>query len=172
VPTPLITASTRYMDIGVTKVYWIPTISAATLFPTRAEMNLGTDLTPEITDFSGWTLSAELIDTQNITSIFKTTIAGSVSAPECTMTFFTSKNGNDVRTLLFAGATGNIMFCDGGDVTGNKAEIWPTSIGTDSVIRIAGGSTGTASSTITADASKILVQFVITKAPVQRVPIP
>lgn len=168
-PTPVISASTRYMDLGITKVYYLPTIAATTLIPTRTEMNAGRDLSPELGDWSGWTLSPEFLDTQNITSAFKTNIPGSLSSPPCTMTFYTSRNGTDVRAVLPPGTAGFIMFCDGGDVTGNKAEVWPILVGSNSVLRNPPGA-GTASSTPVA--SLIFVEFANTGAPAQLVPIP
>lgn len=170
-PTPAIIASTRYIDPGVTRVYFIPSIASALLVPTRAELNAGTNLSPELSDWAGWTLSAELLDTQNITNQFKTTIPGSLIAPACTLTLYSSKNGIDVRVLLPAGTVGAIMFLDGGDTSGNKAEVWPIQVASTSVQRNSFGVASSASSA-SATASEILVQFAITGAPAQRVTVP
>ena len=175
---PVIAASTRYMDLGVTKVYYIPTIAASTLIPTRTEMNAGKDLSPELGDWSGWMLAAEFLDTQPINSGFKSTIPGSLSAGTCTLTFYASKTGVDVRAVLPPGTTGAIMFCDGGDTTGNKGEVWPIWVATNSVLRnspgvsqIAGGSSASSGGSSDTGAL-IVVGFAITAAPAQLVTIP
>ena len=165
-----IVSSTRYMDMGVTRVYFLPTVAATTLVPTRAEMNAGTSLTGELSDWSGWVLSAEMLDVQNMGNLFKSTIPGSLSAPTCTMTFYTSKTGVDVRGVLTKGTSGFIEILDGGDILANRAEVWPVTVASLSVIRgvIGGSSTGST----TDAASQILVQFAITAAPAQYVGVP
>ena len=160
-PTPALIASTRFCDQAVTKVYYLPVIAAATRIPTRAEMNAGTNLTPEINDLSGWVIEAELFDTQPMGSAFKTEGVGSLSAPGSSLTFYTSKNGIDVRSLLPRAATGYVMFCDGGDTVANKAEVFPIVVASVGVLRSTGG-----------EASKVRVVFAITAAPAQAVPIP
>jgi len=133
-------------------------------------MNAGTSLTGELSDWSGWVLAAELLDVQNMGNIFKSTIPGSLSSPSCTMTFYTSKNGVDVRGVLPKGTTGFIEILDGGDILANRAEVWPVTVASLSVIRgvIGGSSTGST----TDAASQILVQFAITAAPGQYVSVP
>lgn len=174
---PVIGASTRYMDVGVSKVYYIPTIAASTFVPTRTEMNNGKDLSPELGDWSGWVLSAEQLDTQPINSGFKSTIPGSVSSPTCTMTFYTSKNGTDVRSVLPPATVGFIFFCDGGDVTGNKGECWPVVVASNSVLRNSPGAVQSASgsgssSNTNVMASLVVVEFSVTAMPALLVPIP
>lgn len=172
-PPPVLTASTRYTDQATTKVYWVPTIAASTLVPTRAEMNAGTDLSGELNMFTsatggggggsgGWTFTVARINVQNITQTFTTEIAGSLSVADPSLTFFASKNGADIRSLLAAGASGNLMFCDGGDVAGNRAQVFPVSVAAVSVVRAEAGK----------DATKITVNFVITAPPAQSVTVP
>lgn len=165
-----IVSSTRYLDIGVTRVYFLPSIASPALVPTRAEMNLGTNLTGEIADWSGWTLSAEMLDVQNMGELFKATIGGSLSSPSCTMTFYASKNGVDARSVLPQGVMGFIEILDGGDVLSNRAEVWPVTVASLSMIR---GSVGGASIGSTTDsAAQVLVSFAITAAPAQYVSVP
>jgi len=160
-PTPALIASTRFCDQAVTRIYYLPVIAAATRIPTRVEMNAGTNLTGEVNDLSGWVIESEVFDTQPMGSAFKTEGVGSLSASNCSLTLYTSKNGIDVRSLLPRGATGFIMFCDGGDSLANKAEVFPVKVAATGVLRTTGG-----------DASKVRVVFAVTAAPAQGVPIP
>jgi hypothetical protein len=52
VATP-ISASTRYINVGTTVVYWVPSISNKAA-PTRTELNLGTNLVNENSAADGW----------------------------------------------------------------------------------------------------------------------
>lgn len=161
-PTPNLTASTRFTDNATTVVYYLPSIAATTLVPTRAEMNAGTNISVELNDLDGWSLEAELIDTQALSESFQSKIPGSLSAPDSSLTFYTSKTGVDIRTLLPRGTTGYVMFCDGGDVAGQKAEVYPVTVTSVGLMR---NITGT-------EASKTKIGFAITRPPAQGVTIP
>lgn len=170
-PTPSITTSTRYFDVATTKVYYLPTIAAATLVPTRAEMNAGTNLTPELVDLSGWIVDAEYFDTQNLNSPYRTKAPGIKFSPDSSLLLYTSKTGVDVRTLLVPGTTGFIEWLDGGDTVGNRAEVYPVTVGAIAVLRSTGNDTsGSGSNTLMA--SLVRVGFAITGAPNQAVTVP
>lgn len=174
VPPPALTASTRYTDQATSRVYWLPSIAASTLVPTRAEINAGTDLTGELNSFASatgggggsttgaWTFTVERINTQGLNQSFRTEIAGSLSVPDPSLTLYASRNGNDVRNLLPPGTPGNLMFADGGDVAGNKAQVFPVSVAAVSVVR----------SDVGQAATKITISFVITGSPNQSVTVP
>lgn len=173
--TPALTSSTRFTDQSVTKVYFLPAVTATNLTPTRTEMNNGTDLSGELNDISGWTVDAELIDTQNINTPFRTFMPGVLFAPPSSLTFYTSKTGTDVRSVLTPGTTGYIMFVDGGDVVGHRAEVYPVTIASIGVLRTipsTTGSAGSSSSGTQQDASKVKVAFAITGNPSQSVTVP
>lgn len=161
-PTPALTSSTRFTDQAVTKVYYIPSIAASNLTPTRAELTAGTDLTPEINDLAGWTVMALQIDTPDLGSLFKSSIPGATDSPKSDITFYTSKTGVDVRTLLPRGTNGYIGFFDGGDIAANKAEIYPITVTANGVKRTIDGKA----------ASKVVVEFAITRQPAQGVVVP
>ena len=159
---PNLTASTRFTDNATTVVYFVPTIAATNLVPTRAELNAGTNLSVEINDLKGWTVQSDLIDVQSLSESFQSKIAGTLSSPDSSLTFYTSKNGSDVRSLLPRGTTGYIVFCDGGDLGGNKAEVYKIQVTANGVMRTIDGK----------DASKVEVQFAITSPPAQNVTLP
>lgn len=169
-PTPSIVSSTRYIDVGVTRVYYLSTIAASTLVPTRAEMNGGTNLTNELSDWSGWVVDSEFLDVQPMNSPYKSTIPGSLLSPVSSLSFYTSKTGVDVRTVFSRGVTGFVMFLDGGDSSGNRAEVYPVSVASVSVVRGIVGQTSGGSGTDVA--SQVRVGFAITAAPVQNVTVP
>lgn len=161
-PTPLATAAIRFGDNATTVVYYIPTIAATNLTPTRSEMNAGTNIGVDLVDLDGWSVEAEQIDTQALNDSFQTKIPGSLSAPDSSLTFFTSRTGVDIRALLPRGTSGYLMFLDGGDIAGNKAEVYPVTVTSNAVMR----------SLQSKDASKIKVGFAITRSPGQGITVP
>lgn len=160
-PTPSITASTRYFDRGTTKVYYLPTVAATNLTPTRAEMDAGTNLSLEVAEISGWTVSAEQIDTPALATVFTGNIPGPTSASDSAITFYASSNSVDARTLLPRGTSGYIMWLDGGDVAGNKADVFPVRVRSNAKMRSLGN-----------EAAKIEVQFSVTNTPGENVTVP
>ncbi|MFL6141573.1 MAG: hypothetical protein ACJ72N_06860 [Labedaea sp.] len=159
--TPPITASTRYFDAGTTKVYFLPTVAATNLTPTRPEMDAGTDLSPEVADLSGWSVASGLIDTPDLATTFTGNIPGRTNSPESSITFYASQNGTDVRALLPRGTSGYIMWCDGGDVGGNKADVFPVRVRALPKMRSVGE-----------EAKRIEVQFAITRQPAENITVP
>lgn len=161
-PTPLLTASTRFTDQATTVIYIIPSIAATNLTPTRAEMTAGLNITGEVNDLSGWTVESNQIVTEDLASPFESTIPGSTTAPKSDLVLYTSKNGVDIRNSLPRNTVTNIMFCDGGDTGGNKAEVYPVIVTSNGVMRNVPGKT----------ASKVKIMFAITKQPAQGVTVP
>lgn len=161
-PTPLATAAIRFGDNATTVTYWLPSIAATTLTPTRAELTAGINIGVDLADSDGWTVEADQIDTQALNDAFQTKIPGSLSAPDSSLTFFTSKNGVDIRSTLPRGTSGYVCFLDGGDVAGNKMETYPVTVTSNAVMR----------SFQSKDASKIKVGFAITKSPGQNLTVP
>lgn len=161
-PTPLLTSSTRYTSQGVTKVYYLPTVAASNLTPTRTEMNAGTDLSNEIADWDGWMVTSEKIDTPNLGTTFTEQIPGRTSVEDSSITFYASKNGVDARSLLPRLTTGYMMFCDGGDIPGNKADVFPIQVMSVGKVRSVGGDA----------ADQLTIQFSTTLVPGENVTIP
>jgi hypothetical protein len=161
-PTPVITASTRYIDPGVTKVYFLPSVAAANLTPTRVELNAGTDLSTQINDLSGWTVTSNLVDTPDLATTFTSKIAGRTESADSSLTLYSSKNGVDARALLPRGATGYIAWMDGGDVAGYKCDVYPVTVSSCSKVRTVSGT----------EAAKLMVQFAITAQPGESLTVP
>lgn len=161
-PTPVITASTRYIDPAVTKCYYVPTIAAANLTPTRAELNAGTDLSPQLNDMSGWTVTSNLVDTPDLATTFTSKITGRTESADSSLTLYASVNGVDVRALLPRGTSGYIVWMDGGDVAANKCAVYPIKVSSCSVVRTVSGG----------EAAKVMVQVAITGQPGESLTVP
>jgi hypothetical protein len=158
---PAITASIRYTSRGATKFYWIPT-AADPAAPTRSEMNAGTDLSPQIADSSGWSVSSEMIETPDLASRYTSTIPGTISADDSSLTFYMSRDGVDARALMPRDETGFIAILDGGDVAANKMDVFPVTVSSHSKQRSVQGS----------DADTLVISYAITSEPSENVTVP
>lgn len=158
--TPALTASTRYFDPEVTKCYYLPSVANKSA-PTRAEMNSGTDLSGEIAELGGFTVTSEQIDTPDLGSRFTSRIGGRTTAEESSLTFYADDNGVDARTVLSRDTTGFILWLDGGDVENNKMDVYPVTVISVGKLRSVGN-----------EAARLQVQFSITSEPAENVSVP
>jgi hypothetical protein len=156
-----LTASTRYFNAGTTQVHFLPSIAAANLTPTRAEITAGTNLTGEVADLAGWSVTGGEIDTPDLGSTFTDKIPGKTSVDDSSLTFYADEAGNDVRDVLPRGTTGFIVIMDGGDVAGRPADVFPVRVRSVPKIRSAGE-----------DSARLTVSFSITAEPAEDVAIP
>lgn len=161
-PTPALAAITKYTSIGLTKIYFLPSVSAANLTPTRAEMNAGTDLSAQVADWSGWIVSGVQINTPDLGSVFESSISGRVSAAKSSITFYASQTGIDVTVLMPRTTTGYIQWLDGGDISGNQCEVYPITVMAQGIDR---------DNKMTL-ADRVMTEFAITKQPGQNLIIP
>lgn len=161
-PTPAAAAITKYTSIGLTKIYYLPSVSAANLTPTRAEMNAGTDVSGQVADWTGWIVSGVQINTPDLSSVFESSIAGRVSAAKSSITFYASQTGVDIGSLLPRTTTGFIQWLDGGDISGNQCEVYPITV-------MACGIDRDNKMTL---ADRVMVDFAITRQPGQNLIIP
>lgn len=157
--TPLV-ASNRYFARGVTKVYAVTTI-ANIASPSRAELNAGTDLSPEVAEISGWQVSGGEIETPDLATVFTSKIPGSTAVDDSSITFYADQVGVDVRGVLPRGTATNIVIMYGGDVAGAKMDVSKTRV------RSVGKPVSMGD-----DAGMVVVQFSITAEPAEDVTIP
>ncbi|MFD1656998.1 hypothetical protein ACFSL4_01790 [Streptomyces caeni] len=122
-----ITASTRYYRRGVSKVSWVPTIADKTA-PTRAELNAGTELSPETGAVDGWQITSNTEDAPALGTTFNAKVFSTTEVGNSSLTLYTSKTGTDVRSLLIRGTTGFIVWMDEGDVAGNLMDVFPVQV--------------------------------------------
>jgi hypothetical protein len=155
VATP-ITAAVRYIHPGVSKMYFLTTVANANLQATRSELNAGTDLSPELAATTGWNVRSNIVDTPDLATTFIGKIIGRTTAEDSTATFYMTKTGADaLRSLLPRGTVGFVVFCWGGDVTGNLADTFPVTVaGIPKEVNLA-----------SEDPARVMVQFAITRVP-------
>lgn len=117
------------MRRGVTKIYFLPEITAATNVPTRSEITGGTELSGAISDIAGWSLGNSPIDTPDLGSTLTTSIPGEDKADASTLTFYEDKAGDTIETLLSKGEEGYVVILRKGDVPASKSmDIFPVRV--------------------------------------------
>jgi hypothetical protein len=156
-----IASTTRYINPGVTKIYYCSTISDKSA-PTRSELDAGTDLTGEINAIDGFVTTGDDVETPDMASTFTSKIPGRTSADDSSITFYADLTGADARALLPRGTNGYIVIMDGGDVAGSLMDVYP--------IRVK--SLGKPRSTEGTDPATVEIQFSITAEPAEDVEIP
>ena len=156
---PPIGASSRYIPEGVTHYYFVAAI-ANYLSPTRAELNAGTDLSPEIASTGNWGIISGSIDTPDLATLFTAQIGGKVTIDGPTIDMYADSTSADVRTLLPRGTTGYIVKFPEGDVAGRKMDVFPVK------------SLAQAKPTNLTNPSVIQLQFAVTKIPAENVTVP
>lgn len=154
-----ISQATRYFAPGISKCYFVPTI-ANLAAPTRAELDAGTDLSGEIQALAGWTVSATMADTPDLNSTFIGKLPTTTAADDSSLTFYSSQDGQDVRTLLPRTTRGNIVWMDEGDDPSNTCDVFPVLVSSNAKQRSM------------ADPALIQVDFAITRQPQENVTIP
>lgn len=152
-------SSTRYYRRGTTKVLWVP-VMADINTPTRSELDAGTELSGETGAMAGWSTTSAVISTPALSSRFTPNIPGEITAADSSLTFYASKDGDDVRTLLVREANGFVVWMDEGDVPTQTMDIFPVQVTSQAKIRDLD------------NAAQIMAQFAITSEPAENVDIP
>ncbi|MFD3483779.1 hypothetical protein [Streptomyces sp. NPDC058665] len=154
-----ITPSVRYYRRGTTKVLWIPAIANKNA-PTRDEINAGTALEGETGAMAGWQTTSAVQPVAALGSRFTPVVGAEITAAESSLTFWASKNGVDVRTLLTREAVGFVGWMDEGDVPGQTMDVYPVTVTSQAKVRELD------------NAAQIMAQFAITSEPAENVLIP
>jgi hypothetical protein len=157
--TPII-ASGRYFARGLTRVVYCPVVANVNA-PTRAEINAGTDLTPEISEVNGWDITSNEIETPDLATVFTSKIPGSTSIGDSSLTMYADDNGADVRGVLPRGTSGKILMMYGGDIVASKMDVFP--------IRVRSVGKPVA---LGDDAATVALAFSITAQPAENVAVP
>lgn len=158
----VLSSSIRYASYATSVIHFVPTIADAGFAATRIEINAGTNLTGEISDLAGWSLSGATIDAPDLKSAFVSKVPGRTSAEDSSLTFYASENGTDVRTVLPYKTSGFIVVMPGGDVAGGKMNVYPVRVNNPGTPTISTGD----------DLSKITIGFAITREPKLNLAIP
>ncbi len=157
--TPITTAK-RFIIPEVTKCLWVVSIANISA-PTRTELNLGKDLSRDVADISGWMVSGQKVDTPDLNSRFVSGIPGLINADDSSITYYLGEYGADVRSLMPRNTIGNIVWMDGGDVTGRLMDVFPVQVLSVGKERQIG-----------ATPARLTIQYTITAVPAEDVAIP
>jgi hypothetical protein len=158
-PATPIASSVRYYRRGLTKVSWVPTIVDKAA-PSRAELDAGTELSPETGAVEGWQVMSAVVETPTLGSKFNAKIDGAISADDSSLTLYASQTGTDVRDLLQRGTNGYVVWMDEGDTTGRTMDVFPVRVLSQVKLRTM------------EDAAQVQVQFAVTSEPEENVSIP
>lgn len=123
-PTPAITASTRYFLPGTTKVYLLDLVADLAVGPTRAELDAGVDISEEIAAITGFNISGATIPTPDLGKRFNAQVSGRLSASDSRLTVYADKTGQDVRQEVAIDDEKYVVFMDGGDVASSPMDVY------------------------------------------------
>lgn len=155
--------ATRFMRKGITKVYFVPTITALAT-PTTAQITAGTNLTPQTAEMAGFTFTNNPISTPDMDNAYVSQIAGEDTGEASSITFYELKGGTDtIHDSQTKGLNGYICIfyagiAGGTPASGDKMEVWPVSISSNARIYTAGN-----------EAAQYRVAYAVTGAPVAAV---
>ena len=155
-----IPTSERFFAPEISKVYFATAIVNKAAY-TRAEVTAAQDLTKEIAEISGFSVSSGMIDTPDLGSRFTSQIGGRTSVEASSITFYADKAGDDVRSVLPRGTKGFLIFMDGGDVAASKSDVYPVEVTSLGKVRATGDT-----------AAQLTVSFAVTAPPAEDVAIP
>lgn len=129
-------SSVRYFRPGTTKVKWTTTLATYTN-PTRTEINSAYELSGEIAEIAGFSVTSESIDTPDLANRFVSKIPGRITADDSSINFYASSTGfTDARSILPRDTTGYLIFMDGGDVsTTGRMDVWPATVAAIGILR-------------------------------------
>lgn len=159
----MVATATRFMRKGITKIYFIPTITVLSA-PTTAQVTAGTNLTPQVAEVAGFTFTNNPISTPDMDNAYVSQIAGEDTGEASSITFYELRAATDtIHDAQTKGLNGYIGIYYGGIAGGtpaaaDKLEVWPVSISSNARIYSAGN-----------EAAQYRVAYAITGAPVAAV---
>lgn len=152
-------APDKFEPSGVSKFVYLPAC-ADIAAPTEAEITAGTDLSPAVSEWDGWTVEGDTIDAPDLATTFTSQVPGRTKSDNSSITFFMDRAGDDVRALLPRDTVGFIVKADTGLISGQPCDVFPVRV-------ISLGKT-----TKIGDASTMPVMFAITQQPAEDAPLP
>ncbi|MFM9780473.1 phage tail tube protein [Streptomyces scabiei] len=152
----------KYMRRGTSKFYFVPTIAAESMIPTRTELNAGTEFSEYIAAMDGWTVANQEIDTPDMADTYDSTIPGSDKADSSSFTFYEDEEDADMEQTFAKGTNAYVVILRKGDIPGNNSmDIFP--------IRVASQSP---QYTAENEAAKFMATCSITSRPLQGASVP
>jgi hypothetical protein len=130
-----ITASTRYFLPGTTKVYLLDTVADMAVGPTRTELDAGVDISEEIASISGWTITADNVQTPDLGKRFNSQVSGRLNAADSSLTCWADKTGQDIRQEVAVDDEKYVVFLDGGDVSASPMDVYKCAVSSVGKVR-------------------------------------
>lgn len=132
-------ATQRFLRAGITRMFLVPSIASATLVPTAAEVNAGTELTAEVSTVTGFSFSNQTISTPDLKSTFESEIPGKDKADASDLEMYQRKGTDTLRAAQAKGTAGfMVILFDGtagaNPAAGDKADVFPVSIASNSKV--------------------------------------
>jgi hypothetical protein len=84
------------------------------LAPSRAELNAGTNLTPEVASSGNWAITSNAIDTPDLATLYTSQISGKITTDGSTLNMYSDDNQADARSLMPRGSVGFVVKFPGG----------------------------------------------------------
>lgn len=138
----------RFMRKGTTKVYFVLAFSDYTA-PTAVEFDTGTtELTPDVSEVSGFTFSNSPIQTPDMDDAFVSQIPGEDTTEESGLVFYEDNASTAIRSALAKDTNGYIVFLPQGETVegdvsvGDLVEVWPVTVSSNARRYSAGNEAG------------------------------
>lgn len=146
----------KFFRRGVSKVYFSVAAPADVTAPLVSELTAAVDLSPFVTEMSGWQLTNTPIRTPNLADTFTAQIDGEETVGDSTLTMLDENGTSAFRTALPKGTVGYIILAPYGKVATKRCEVWPVK------------STGINDQyTVANEPARTIVSFAITSVPKQ-----
>lgn len=122
-----ITPVKRFFAPEITKIAICTTV-ADKAAPTRANIDAGTEVLPEVSAVNGFQIAGNAIDAGDYGSRFTAQITGRTQVGDCSLVFYQDQGTDDVRTWLTQGTTVFVLIMWGGDVEGQLMDVFPAEV--------------------------------------------
>jgi hypothetical protein len=157
-----ITATVRYIPESVTQFYWL-TACANISAPSRAELDAGIDLSPEVAAMGNWGVTSAAVDAPDLKSRFVPQVPGLITIDGPTLSVYLSETDDvsDVRSVLPRDTAGFMVKFPEGDVAGNTCDVFPSKVASLSKPTALGGTVSVAE-----------LSFTVTGEPAENVVVP
>lgn len=156
--TPLAAYTPYYVKGNLT---WIFTPTVANLNAvTRGEINAGTNISKQVTAWSGWSVNSNFVPIPNVNDRFTPKIPGSIESEDSSLTCYLAAAGIDIRQLLPQDQVGVMLRFHAQDIPGRKLDAFPVTVGSASM------------PFEDDDAVKVVLSFAITALPGTNVTVP
>lgn len=152
----------KYMRRGTSRFFFVPTIAADSMIPTRSELSAGTEFSAYIAAMDGWTVANQEIDTPDMADTYDSTIPGSDKADTSSFTFYEDEEDADLEGLFAKGTNAYIVILRKGDIPANNSmDVFPIRVGSRSP-----------QYTVENQAAQFMASCSITSRPLQGAPVP